>query len=62
MAKEVLLLVEDADEGGYVARALGYSVFTEADTWDELKRAPFEMPCSVASILTRRDDLTGGLS
>lgn len=39
MAKEVLFLVEDADEGGYVARALGYSIFTEADSWDELKAA-----------------------
>jgi hypothetical protein len=37
MAKEVLFLVEDADEGGYVARALGYSIFTEADSWEELK-------------------------
>lgn len=39
MAREVLFLVEDADEGGYVARALGYSIFTEADTWGELKKA-----------------------
>jgi hypothetical protein len=39
MAKEVLFLVEDADEGGYVARALGHSIFTEADSWDELKAA-----------------------
>ena len=39
MAKEVLFLVEEADEGGYIARALGYSIFTEADTWEELRRA-----------------------
>jgi len=39
MAKEVLFLVEDADEGGYVARALGYSIFTEADSWEELKQS-----------------------
>jgi hypothetical protein len=39
MAKEVLFLVEDADEGGYIARALGHSIFTEADSWDELKAA-----------------------
>ena len=37
MAKEVLFLVEDADEGGYVARALGHAIFTEADSWEELK-------------------------
>jgi len=39
MAKEVLFLVEDADEGGYIARALGHSIYTEADTWEELKEA-----------------------
>ena len=39
MAKEVLFLVEDAAEGGYIARALGYSIFTEADTWEDLKSA-----------------------
>jgi len=39
MAKEIIFLVEDAPEGGYVARALGYSIFTEADTREELKQA-----------------------
>lgn len=39
MAKEVLLLVDDAVEGGYVARALGDSIFTEADAWEDLKSA-----------------------
>ena len=39
MAKEVMFLVEEAAEGGFVARALGYSIFTEADSWDELKSA-----------------------
>ena len=39
MAREVLFLVEEAPEGGYVARALGHSIFTEADTWDELRAA-----------------------
>lgn len=38
MAKEVLFLVEEAAEGGYIARALGHSIFTDADTWDELYR------------------------
>ena len=39
MVKEVLFLVEEADEGGYTARALGPSIFTEAGTWDELREA-----------------------
>ncbi|MBI5876907.1 MAG: 2-oxoisovalerate dehydrogenase [Chloroflexi bacterium] len=34
---EIIFMVEEAEEGVFVARALGYSIFTEADTWDELK-------------------------
>ena len=35
---EILFLVEQAPEGGYVARALGESIFTEADTLPELRK------------------------
>jgi hypothetical protein len=28
---ELIFVVEEAAEGGYVARALGHSIFTEAD-------------------------------
>lgn len=35
---ELVFLVEDAPEGGYSARALGCSIFTEADTLDDLRR------------------------
>jgi hypothetical protein len=34
---EVVFLVEDAPEGGFTARALGASIFTEASTPDELR-------------------------
>ena len=34
---EIVFLVEESQEGGFTARALGYSIFTEANTWDELK-------------------------
>jgi hypothetical protein len=34
---EIVFVVEEAPEGGFTARALGYSIYTEADTWDELK-------------------------
>jgi hypothetical protein len=34
--EELIFLVEEAPEGGYTARALGQSIFTEADTLDEL--------------------------
>jgi hypothetical protein len=37
MLKEIIFLVEEAPEGGYVAQALGHSIFTEADTMDQLK-------------------------
>ena len=30
-SNEILFLVEEAPEGGYIARALGESIFTEAD-------------------------------
>lgn len=36
---EILFLVEEAPEGGYTARALGHSIYTEADTWEDLKVA-----------------------
>lgn len=35
---ELLFLVEDAPEGGYVARAVGAAIFTEADSLDELRQ------------------------
>jgi hypothetical protein len=34
---ELIMVVEEADEGGYLARALGQSIFTEADTLEELQ-------------------------
>ncbi len=35
---EIIFLVEEAPEGGYSARALGHSIFTEADTAKELRQ------------------------
>lgn len=34
---ELIFLVEEADEGGYTARALGESIFTEADSLPALR-------------------------
>lgn len=34
---ELILEVRDAEEGGYFARGLRHAVFTEAETWDELR-------------------------
>ena len=33
---EIFFLVEEASEGGYTAKALGESIFTEADSLEEL--------------------------
>jgi hypothetical protein len=33
---EIFFLVEEAIEGGYAAKALGESIFTEADSIEEL--------------------------
>jgi len=34
---ELIFEVREAEEGGYVARALGHSIFTGAETWEELR-------------------------
>jgi hypothetical protein len=34
---EIIFLVQEAPEGGYSARALGFSIFTEADDLDDLR-------------------------
>jgi hypothetical protein len=33
---EIIFLIEEAPEGGYTARALGESIFTEADFFEQL--------------------------
>jgi len=38
MAMELLFEIRDAEEGGYCAKALGHAIFTQAETWDELRR------------------------
>lgn len=38
MPKEVMFLVEESPEGGYEAQAPGYSIYTQADTMDEIKQ------------------------
>lgn len=34
---EIIFIVEESAEGGYEARALGHSIFTEGETVEELK-------------------------
>ena len=35
---EIIFLVEESAEGGYEARALGVSIFSDGDSLDELKK------------------------
>lgn len=37
MDKEIVFLVEEAPEGGYVAKALGHSIFTEGEIIDDIQ-------------------------
>lgn len=37
MINEIIFTVEESPEGGYEAKALGYSIYTEAETLEELK-------------------------
>jgi len=63
MDKEIIFLVEESPEGGYEARALGHSIFTEADTYADLKQMvqdavscyfePENRPRVVRALLTR---------
>ena len=34
---EIIFEVTEACEGGYGARALGYSIFTQGEDWNDLK-------------------------
>ena len=68
MAREVIFLIEEAPEGGLTAKALGHSIFTEADTWDELRASirdavnchsePAEMPPLIRLHYVREEVLT----
>lgn len=35
--KEIVFLIEESPEGGYETHALGHSIFTEAESLDEIK-------------------------
>jgi predicted RNase H-like HicB family nuclease len=37
MSSEIIFQVTEADEGGYVASALGHGIHTQAQTLDELR-------------------------
>jgi predicted RNase H-like HicB family nuclease len=67
MKREIIFEVREEPEGGYSAEAIGESIFTEGDTWEELRahvqdatRLHFEgeeMPDSVRLVLRREETL-----
>ncbi len=42
MAAEIIFLVEESPEGGFEAKALGHSIYPEAETLEELKQATWD--------------------
>lgn len=37
MENEIIFIVEDSLEGGFEAKAIGHSIYTQADSFEELK-------------------------
>ena len=37
-SSEIIFSVQESPEGGYEAQALGHSIFTQADSMDQLKQ------------------------
>ena len=35
--QEIIFLIEDADDGGFVAKSLNYGIYTDAETVEELR-------------------------
>ena len=54
---ELIFEVTGAEEGGYCARALGFSIFTEAETLEELRQNVRE---AADSYFERTAKATGG--
>ena len=48
---QLIFDVRDAGEGGYCARALGHGIFTEAETWEELRANVLEA-AGIRQVLT----------
>ncbi|MBU3663179.1 MAG: 2-oxoisovalerate dehydrogenase [Bacteroidetes bacterium] len=37
--EEIIFLVEESEEGGYIAKGMGVSIYTEAETLEDLRVA-----------------------
>lgn len=54
--QEMIFMVEEDPSGGYTAKALGYSIFTEADTLPELKK---NIKNALACHFDKKEDIPG---
>ena len=43
--EEVFFLVEESNEGGYTAKGSGFSIFTQAESLDELRENVKDAGC-----------------
>ena len=50
--RELIFLIEQSDDGGFTAQAVGESIFTEANSFDELK---FNIIEAVEAISNRKN-------
>ena len=55
---EIIFLVEESPEGGFTARALGESIFTEADSVDKLHEMS-EMRYGAISMMGKHREWSG---
>jgi predicted RNase H-like HicB family nuclease len=53
---ELIFLVEEDPEGGYSAKALGQSIFVQADTFETLKD---NIKDALDAILIKKEDIPG---
>jgi hypothetical protein len=68
--KEIVFEVVQEGDGGFTAKAIGESIFTQADNWDELRAKLKEAvqafyfdsapPASIRMRLVRDEVLAGG--
>jgi hypothetical protein len=59
LSRELIFEVRQAEEGGYVARALGQAIFTEAETWAELRDNVLEVTSLQFEDAAARDGAPG---
>jgi hypothetical protein len=55
-ALELIFEIRDAEKGGFHARASGHAIFTDGDTWEELRTTFWRQFRSILRMLHRVHD------